>query len=105
MRPASVPVTVWIVRGPSIVCALNTDRWTWSPSLLNAPATSFAIWLSPAEPGGRTGNCVARLCIVAYAVPPLNASGTSVAFSAVAWLPSENATTITATATTIRPVL
>ena len=105
VRPASVPVTVWIVRGPSIVCALKRDRWTGSPSLLNAPATSFGDPSSPAEPGGRTGNCVARLRIVAYAVPPLNASGASVACQRAAWLPSENATTITATATTIRPVL
>lgn len=65
VRPASVPVTVWIVRDPSIVCALNVERWTWSPSRLNALATSSAMPLSPTEPGGRTGNCFARLCIVA----------------------------------------
>ena len=35
VRPASVPVTVSISRGPSTVCALNTLCWTWSPSCLN----------------------------------------------------------------------
>ena len=64
-RPASVPVTVWIVRDPSIVWALNVERCTWSPSLLNALATSSAMRLSPSEPGRRDGNCLARLPIVA----------------------------------------
>ena len=57
------------------------------------------------EPGRRVGYCAARFCIVAYAVPPLNAAGVSVAFNGLAWLSNENATTITATATTIRLVL
>ena len=66
VRPASVPVTVWIVREPSTVCAVNVVRLDLEP----VPAER-ARHVSPrcrcrrTEPGGRTGNCFARLCIVA----------------------------------------
>ena len=53
--PASVPVTFWIVRAPSVVRAVKTLRLTWNPSRLSAFATSSATPLSPSDPGRRSG--------------------------------------------------
>ena len=104
MRPARTPTTFSSVRRPSTVCASNSLRDTEKPSDASDRADLRGDRGVAGEPGRRFGYCLASRFIVAYACSPLNASGASVVLSGPCWSPSENASTITASATAISPV-